>query len=649
MLSANGPVAEVLDNFSARSSQQQMTTLVEQAFVSANNVIIEAPSGSGKTLAYLMPIFAQNKKAIISTATHYLQNQLYRQDIPLLQQALSTTRKVAVLKGRYNYLCPYYLDKNSSGAPLYDKRNLAKGASDTHNRKSQLTAAMRSILLCIAQKFRESNCGELSVLAPELDASLRAYVTCSAEECLGKACPQFSRCPLMRARQQAQQADIVIVNHSLLFSDRLMRREQLGSLLPESEVVVIDEAHRLADFAQRQIGEHLSSQQLSRFCRDAFDCIQRCTPEQRALLAFLKHLQQVIARLNETVPSLDHYDRRQHISIIDQLLTALYRLEAWLEPLLDRDIGLTELSIRAQLLQRKLRKIKAPSGLCWVEARPHGCILHNVPLELSALVQEIIAETEACWVFTSATLSVVGSPDRFIQSLGLTCCSFYRLDSEINYQQNACLYLPILTVEPGHPEYNGQLVTTVNSLVEFVNGRHLFLLSSHYALNQAANSLQGMTDLPLFIQGTADNYQLIEKFKRSDNGILLGTGSFWEGLDLSGVSLSTVIIDKLPFASPEEPLIKLRADELNEHGVDSFQHYLLPDAVIRLRQGCGRLLRRLQDRGIIMLADPRLHSKPYGPVFLESLPAMQRCSSLEPLADFFAADNNIAIDDLTTT
>lgn len=616
LLSGTGPIATALEHFSPRPGQQQMAALIEQVILKRESVIIEAPSGSGKTLGYLVPIFVQGKKAIISTATRYLQGQLSRQDMPMLQRALGTSRTVAVLKGRNNYLCPYYLEQHLT--------------ADDGQSTSRLTATVRAELLRIAQLFRVSSSGEISRLAPNLDPAVLPLLTCSAEECLNDVCPQLSRCPVIRARKKAQQADIVVINHSLLFSDQLMRREQLGKLLPDSEVVVIDEAHRLADFAQTLVGEHINSSQLSRFCRDGLAIIQGQAPEQRAIIDYLQQLQQVIGNLQRELP-----ERRQHVAVIEQLQQAINRLSRWLLQLQERDSSLYELSVRALLLDQKLKKILDDSGLCWIEQRGRSFVLQQAPLNLSIKLQSLIATGSAAWVFTSATLSVAGSADRFMNVLGLQAMEFHRLNSAIDYWSNARLFLPRLTVAPGHSEYTGQLVEQVAALVAQLDGHYLLLFSSHQALKLAANALQQKVQCPLFVQGTAANELLIDRFRCASGGLLLGTGSFWEGLDLSGVALSVVIIDKLPFASPRDPLIELRSNDLARHGVDSFEQYLLADAVIRLRQGCGRLLRRLPDRGVIMLADPRLHSKPYGEVFLDSLPAMQRCYSTESIADFF--------------
>ena len=616
LLAGDGPVAGVLSGFSPRPSQQRMAGIVARVISTSQNVIVEAPSGSGKTLAYLVPIIASNKKVIISTATRYLQNQLYRQDIPLVQRALGSSAKVAVLKGRSNYVCPYYLEKH------------------VHNERA-LNFQQRAALSDLWHKHRESGLGEIDELAPSFDRALMAYASCSSEECLTKQCPQLSRCPLMLARQRAQRADIVVVNHSLLFSDQLMRREQLGGLLPAVDAVVIDEAHRLADFAQTLVGQRLSSYQLGRFCRDAVEVIQCYAPEQRGALDFLKQLQRVINRLKASGPSLNHFQPSQHRNIVEQLIAAMGRLAACLQRIAERDFSLNEMLIRTRLLQQTLQKITAAEGLCFIESRERSFMLQNIPLNLSSLVGELIAESGCSWIFTSATLSVAGSANRFSAALGLEGTEFQRLKADIDYRKNARLYLPDIPLQPDEPGYINRVVEAAAPAIERVNGRVLFLFTSYKNLQLAAELLRRRGGLALFIQGVAEDYQLIDQFKRSAHGVLLGTGSFWEGLDLSGVPLSMVIIDKLPFASPFETLVNLRANELTRHGVDSFQHYLLPDAVIRLRQGCGRLLRRLSDKGVIMLADPRLQNKAYGPFFMDSLPAIERVNSLAALEAFF--------------
>ena len=616
LLALDGPIAAVLDNFSPRPSQQQMAALVEQAMSASRNMVIEVPSGAGKTLAYLVPIIAGGQKAVISTASRYLQDQLFRQDIPLVKKALGSSVKVAVLKGRSNYLCPYYLEKH-----------LTSGQT--------LKANIHRQLIRLWQRYRATGVGEISELSAGVDKSLLPYASCSNEDCLAEQCPQLIRCPLMIARQRAQQAHIVVVNHSLLFSDRLMRKEQLGGILPSVDTVVIDEAHRLADFAQTLVGNRLSSTQLSRFCRDATVALQSHAPEQRQALDFLKQLQQAIKQLTVSGPSLQRYQPQQHRELVEQLIAGLKRLVGWFNSVAERDFSLTEMLIRARLLQQSLNTMLASSGLCFIEPRVHGFVIQNIPLDVSARIAELLGDSRGSWIFTSATLSVAGSADRFMRSLGLDGTDFQRLKSDISYQRHARLYLPSIGVDPDHQDYINQVTAAVSQAIERVNGRVLFLFTSYKNLYQAAEKLRKVADYPVLVQGDVGDSLIIEQFKRATKGVLLGTGSFWEGLDLSGVPLSMVVIDKLPFPSPHKPLINLRSNELARHGVDSFQHYLLADAVIRLRQGCGRLLRRLSDKGVIMLADPRLQSKSYGAVFIDSLPAIERLTSLDKLADFF--------------
>jgi ATP-dependent DNA helicase DinG len=624
ILSTDGPFAKHWPHFKPRAGQQRMSSLVETAVAEQRPLIVEAASGSGKTLAYLVPIITQNRKAIISTASRYLQTQLYRHDLPLVQKVLGSSKSVVQLQGRSHYLCPYYLEKSLQDDVFRDT-------------KKQL------VLRQLAKRFRDTGIGEIELLAPQLPVSLRSSVTSSRDDCLAKLCPQFSNCPLMKVRQSAQVADIVIVNHSLLFSDQVMRREQLGDLLPAAEVVIVDEAHRIADFAQTLVGQHLSSRKLRGFCRTALEVLANEAPEQRSLQALLRKIESGLQSLCASLPSLDHYQRVQHVGIVEQLLSVFEQSLKNFDLLSERAQTLAELTIKNRLLVEKLRSITRLDNLCWVQGNEHGFQLHGIPSHFSSLLKSLLVANKGGWVFTSATLSVGGKPDHFIKSLGLENTSFYQVESEIDFSYQARLYLPLLPVDPSSVDFNDHFIEKLLSLIPIVNGRVLCLFSSYDSLNKVADKLRQKADYPLFVQGTeqgaGNNYRLIEAFKSCENGVLLGTGSFWEGLDLSGVPLSAVVVDKLPFASPGDALVKLRSNELADYGVDSFKEYLLPDAIIRLRQGCGRLLRRLSDRGVIMIADPRLHSKTYGRAFIESLPPMEQVKTLEPLKAFFNASH----------
>ncbi|ARN75365.1 ATP-dependent DNA helicase [Oceanicoccus sagamiensis] len=627
LLSSDGLFEQQWPAFTPRPGQQQMAGLVDSAMANKDSVVIEAASGSGKTIAYLTPIIAQGHRAIISTASRYLQQQLYRQDIPRVQKIMGTSHSVALLQGRNHYLCPYYLEKNLQ--------------ADAALGKQQQVA-----LAQLAQRYRQTGSGDLDTLAPDLSSAMRRYVTSSRDDCLAKQCPHYARCPLMSVRQKAQTADIVVVNHSVLFTDAVMRREQLGDLLPEADIVVVDEAHRVADFAQGIVGQRLSSRKLKQFLVDASKAVHDHAPEQRQLLAFIQQLESALVALSSQLPSMENYRPEQHSQIIEQLITAFERVGKNLLPFKDRHQHLSDVLVRCQLLRDKLRVMSSTEQLCCVHGNQHGFMLQTIPSHLAMALKPLFKEAAGSWVFTSATLSVAGSAQRFLQSLGLEDTHFQQVDSAIDYQRQARLFTPQITVTPDHAEYCLQLLEQLMPLLAAVDGRVLCLFTSYRNLNEVGQGLRGFIDRPLLIQRSAndqsagDNYRLIERFKAVPNSVLLGTGSFWEGLDLSGIPLAAVVIDKLPFAPPSDPFIEWRTNELEKHGINSFEQAILPDAVIRLRQGCGRLLRRISDRGVIMIADPRLRSKAYGDVFMQSLPAMEPLSNLAELKPFLQHSNN---------
>lgn len=627
LLAAGGLFAERWPGFIARVSQQAMADLVEQGMAERRSLVIEAPSGSGKTLAYLVPVVNRRKRAVISTASRYLQQQLYRQDIPLVKKILNVSCSVALLQGRRHYLCPYYLETNLQDRPELGKKTLAQ-------------------LSQLLQRYRTSGIGELSVLAPELPASLRPLVSSGADNCLGNHCPKRSQCPLMIAREKAQQADIVVVNHSLLFADQRLQREQLGQLLPASDIVVVDEAHRLGDFAQPLLGSQMSSTSLHAFMRDLLLGIADAAPEQRRLKASLLQLQRGLQSLVDHLPDNGSHQPQQYTAIVQQLVVAFERLQQQLQHLQQRSQRLAELSVRNQQIVLRLQSIAGTDCLCWIQKTLSGFILQSIPGKVSPLIAELSAQTTGSWLFTSATLSAADHAQGFLTELGLDKSLYHQLGGDIDYQQQAKLFTPRIPVLPGQSDYTRYLLAEVIPLLKMVAGRVLFLFSSYRALTRAAEQLALLGDYQLFVQRAdqqrieSDHYRLITAFKQSPRGVLLGTGSFWEGVDLSGAELKAVIIDKLPFALPTDPLVELRTAELNRLGVDSFSQYLLPEAVIRLRQGCGRLLRRISDRGVIMLADPRLHSKDYGDLFISSLPAMEQVFSLEALSTFLQPNDS---------
>lgn len=628
LLSVGGPFERNIEQFEQRPSQIKMASLIERALQTGDKLIVEAPAGCGKTYAYLVAILQKKKRLIISTASHYLQSQLVRQDIPAVQEALASSLSVAILKGRSNYLCPYYLEKT---------------LQQEQTGSAAITLAQRGELGAIARRFNHTASGDLEQVAPGLAPALLRYVTASSESCLGSLCPKYQQCPLMLARQRAQQADIVVINHSLLFSNHTLRKENFGDLLPAVDAIVVDEAHRLAEFGQRQLGERISKKQLSYFFQQAGDIVQAVAPEQRQLLVHIARMVSYIDSLQRLAQqSLElnqplHQSQREAIAI--QLLAGIEPLNQAFESLQSRDFSLQELQIRCQRLLDKLIRIKDGPGLCWFEPQPGGFLLHSIPLDIARLSAELFAETAGSWLFTSATLSASDNGRQFSKVLGLDGLPFHSVSSDFDYQSRVKLYLPPMAATPGDDDYPASVSEAAQGLLAITPGRVLMLFCSHHTLQKVHEQLAPCVKQTLFVQGHADNQRLVQQFKQTPDSILLGTGSFWEGLDLSGVPLAAVIIDKLPFAPPNDPLIKYRIDELNQYGADSFSEFLLADAVLRLRQGCGRLLRRNSDRGVIMLADPRLQTRAYGSTFLNSLPSMECIRTLPPLIDFFAYEN----------
>lgn len=614
LLAEDGLIAQSLPEFSSRDAQRQMANLVCGALDQKQNLLVEAPAGAGKTLAYLLPAVISGKRLLVSTATRYLQDQLIRQDIPLLTQALGVVRKVAVLKGRSSYACPYYLDK--------------------HLRSDQLSERCRQQLLILRQRLMQSISGELEPLVAGLDVSIKRFASCSAQDCLDRQCPQYQHCPLKRGRGKLADAHIVVVNHAVLFSDLLHRQRGEQGLLPLPDAVVIDEAHRLLDFARDLVGESVTGIQLQSFCREAQRTLQVQAPAQRALRHWLHRLTGVLADLSRPEIAENYATAMASKQLVAQLLEAFEQLQPGLDRHASGSFELNELSIRCHHIVDSLSHIHRDPGLCWASLSGHTLYLRNISPDPVSRVNELKKQLDCSWIFTSATLSADDGLARLCAQEKQSSEHFHRLESPFDYQANARLYLPVACPEPGSEDYLPWLGRQLVLLAGSVSGRVLCLFTSHKGLADTVALLRAEGMGGLLVQGEADNATLIDGFKRQPNGWLLGTGSYWEGLDLSGAPLAVVVIDKLPFASPENPVVKLRSGYLSAAGLDSFNRFQLPDAVLRLRQGCGRLLRRVSDRGVIMLADSRIHRRAYGVQFLNSLPAMPILENLQQVRAF---------------
>ena len=618
LLGESGPFAMQDRTFAPRTGQIVMAELIETAIERKQHRVIEAPSGSGKTLAYLIPLLLSGKKSLIATASHALQEQLVYRDIPSTQKILHSDRKVVLLKGRRNYLCPHHL-------------------AQTLNKGRYKHGSIQQSFSLVAQRFRETGQGDLSIIASDIPDHLHPQITSSREECASSACAYYEQCPFYTKLAHAKSADLIVINHHLLVSD------WISAVLQDDCVVVVDEAHRLIEIGQTLTACTLSSLQMIQFFEDCWIVIKRHASEYSAVLEYLDQCKSQIKQWGKQLPLNDRYQASEHRKIAANLQQWLSKLEPWLASQKERASEFSALLQRLRSLVTLLKQVQSQSGLCLVEARANSFVLQSIPPSFANVLAGF--ELDLTWIFTSATFSIAGEPSQSLRLLGLTSKHYHTIRSELDYVNCSLLYTPPLNKTPEEEGYYEAFCCELIPFIRLIPGRVLLLFSSHRALQRTARyliqTLAKKDDVSVLVHGQESNTQLIHGLKTRPNAILLGTGSFWEGLDLNGIQLRAVVIDKLPFASPDDPVLKLRSQHLSQHGVDSFQALLLPDAVIRLRQGYGRLLRRLSDKGVIMLADPRINTKAYGQVFIDSLPPMRRVDNLDSVEAFFQEKEDV--------
>src|ERR1700722_15435120 len=626
-----GPLARALPDYAYRPEQAVMAKAVGAALARLEPLIVEAGTGTGKTFAYLIPALLSGRSVIISTGTRTLQDQLFRRDVPMLAKALGLPAKLALLKGRTNYLCRHRLELATQQGSLLGPQG-----------------SVSRLLARVSRWAATTKSGDLAELTdlPE-QSPIWPSITSTRENCLGQECPQFSRCHVFEARRNAQAADIVVVNHHLLLADLALKDEGFGDLLPGAEAVILDEAHQIPDIAAQFFGQTWSARQAQLLLRDSSaEMLAAGVRDPATATAVIS----VESQIEELRGALQHRQgRHEWDSLPDAFLDALPELETAISDIATRleglgaGAGVANCARRAATLANSLaalRELSGDTGLRWVDVSPNGLLLQYTPFEIAERLREYVESRPCAWVFTSATLAIGEDFSHFAARIGLPEARTVHIDSPFDYPAQARIYLPPRMPQPQDAAFAAKFIDACAPLLEASGGRAFLLYTSYRGLGEGVRALQARfpnPPFPVLVQGEAPREALLGRFRELGNAVLLATGSFWEGVDVKGEALSIVAIDKLPFASPDDPLLKARLEGIRRRGGNPFVEYQLPQAVLSLKQGVGRLIRDFDDFGVIVLGDPRLLTKAYGSVFLQSLPPSPVITDGAQGAEFLAA------------
>ena len=627
ILGNQGALAGLIRDYSVRPQQVEMAEAILAAIDNRESLICEAGTGTGKTFAYLVPALLSGHKVIISTGTRHLQDQLFSKDLPLVRKAVGRPLNVALLKGRANYLCLYRLQQ-----------------AEIETRGSDNRA--KNFLIDIRAWSQRTDSGDLAELShiPE-DAPVRSSCISSVDNCLGQECDFYDDCFVFRARKQAIDADLVVVNHHLFLADMVLKETGYAELLPSAELVVFDEAHQLPELASQFFSQTLSSRQLTELVLDSKAAYFEEAADLPDFLEMLDHCEKAIRDLRLSFPREDKRiawaGLKEAPVVSSALSTLLEKADAVyqvLEAFAGRGKRLENCHNRIETVLATLDEFnerEESEYIRWLEIRGKGFFLHQTPLDIADVFQTRMGEYDCLSVFTSATLSVNRQFDHFSSQLGLGEVEARGWDSPFNFKTQSLLYLPRDLPDPRAPGFTESVVEKSIPVLRLTRGRAFFLFTSHRALRQAAGLIGEALDYPILVQGDAPRTELLETFRTTPHAVLLGTSSFWEGVDVRGQALSCVIIDKLPFAAPGDPVLNARLTQMEEQGRNPFMEYQVPEAVLALKQGIGRLLRDKSDYGVLMIGDPRLRTKPYGRIFLNSLPEMEHTEKLSVVENFF--------------
>lgn len=646
LFSEQGPLAKQISGFRPRDSQTEMAKAVARAIVAPGTLIAEAGTGTGKTYAYLAPALLWGGKVILSTGTKNLQDQLFLRDIPTIKKALNVPVSVALLKGRANYLCHFHLERTLQNGRLTSREDVG-------------------YLRDISRFVKTSSTGDKAELArvPET-AAIWNLVTSTRENCLGAECQYYQDCFVMKARKEAQQADLVVVNHHLFFADVALKDTGVAELLPTANTIIFDEAHQLPETASMFFGDTVSTSQIIDLCRDilaeglshardgadwatttgrverAARDLRLCFPQDSVRLAVDQ-----IAPSNNFYPTLDTLrdELAGMIEVLEKQADRAETIEQCRVRAVDLDGQLSSWQRTAKGVGKDAAVTSAEEGegtVLWVEAFASSLQLHQTPLSIAPIFNKQREGTPRAWIFTSATLAVKNDFTHYCSQMGLAPDDAKTWPSPFDYGKQALLYVPQNLPEPNSPQYTDAMLDVALPMIEASRGRAFLLCTTLRAVKRAAERLREefskrSLDFPLFVQGELGRTELLDRFRSAGNAVLIGSQSFWEGVDVRGEALSLVIIDKLPFSPPDDPVLAARISAMERKGLNGFVHHQLPEAIITLKQGAGRLIRDETDRGVLMICDPRLISKPYGKRIWQSLPPFARTRDADVALAFF--------------
>uniref|UniRef100_UPI00035E05C8 ATP-dependent DNA helicase n=1 Tax=Vibrio splendidus TaxID=29497 RepID=UPI00035E05C8 len=612
--SADGALGKAIPGFQPRQAQLDMAEAVSQAIEQQSQLVVEAGTGTGKTFAYLVPALLSGKKTIISTGSKNLQEQLFHRDLPLMVDALGFYGQVALLKGRSNYLC---LDR------------LSRQMIESHGTHTDPTLLAQLVKVrSWSSATQTGDLGDCDDIAE--DSPVIPTITSTNENCLGKECPSYTDCFVLKARKKAMDSDVVVVNHHLFLADLAIKETGFGELIPEADVFIFDEAHQLPDIASQYFGQSVSSRQIQELAKDIEIAYRTEAKDMRQLQKVGERLVQSSADLRIVLGDTGFRGNWREALKSESIARELVRLQDALQLAVDvlklalgRSQLLDTAFERATMIKSRIERVcdvSITGYSYWYDTTPRHFALHITPLSVADKFHEQIELKPGAWVFTSATLAVSDDFDHFTSRLGLKPSAQFSLPSPFDYPNQARLCVPRYLPEPNSPGLADKLVRMLIPVIEQNQGRCFFLCTSHSMMKELGERFRETLSVPVLLQGETSKQKTLAEFMELGNALLVATGAFWEGIDVRGDALSCVIIDKLPFTAPDDPLLKARIEDCKLKGGDPFAQVQLPDAVITLKQGVGRLIRDKRDNGALIICDNRLVTRDYGGVFLASLP-----------------------------